>query len=605
MCGIVAYCGHGPAVPALMDGLARLEYRGYDSTGVALNPGDGRELTIVRAAGRLSHLITALTVDKEIDFRIGIGHTRWATHGVPSMANSHPHRDCTGKVAIVHNGTIDNAAALRAELETNGHLVATEVDTELIAHLIEASLSDAEPSELAEGPDRLVAAVAAAVRRLQGSWALAVTAEAFDCIVVTRHRSPLLVGESENAYMAASDVLGFESGIETIRELNDGDIVSLSSRAVWIDAHGRQIPARAPLPPFGPVAAPTLDGAPDFTSKEIAEQPSAARHVINTIASRLDHGRLLDDLGLPLCGRVRLVACGSSFYAAQVTARVLASIGGIPTRVVIASECMTEVDETDTLTVAFSQSGETADVLTAMDIWPHPWLAVTNNPQSTLARRADGVLGLGCGPELGVAATKSFTAQVVAGSALAMAICAAHDRISGSELAHLQAQLAAVPDRLAATDEQVARIAATLAEELADQPGWIFVSRGAGMPYASEGALKLKELAYRWVEALPAGELKHGPIALVQDGTPVVVVQAQPAARLAVNVAEVAARGARVITVGGGEDATMPVVATDHEPPWGPLEAVIALQHLARGVTRYLGHDIDRPRNLAKSVTVE
>lgn len=605
MCGIVAYCGHGSAVSALTDGLARLEYRGYDSTGVALNPGNGREVKFVRAAGRLSQLLVALTLDEECNFRIGIGHTRWATHGAPSTTNAHPHRDCTGKVAVVHNGTIDNAVMLRTELMADGHIVATEVDTELIAHLIEDNLSEARAHEVIEGPDLLVAAVAAATRRLQGSWALAVTAQGFDCVVVTRYRSPLLVGESEKAHTAASDVLGFELDVETIRELNDGDIVSLSSRAVWVDAHGRQIPARAPLLGPGPVAAATLDGAPDFTSKEMAEQPSAARHVIDTLGGRLEHGRLLDDLGLPLCCRVRLVACGSSFYAAQITARVLTRIGGIPTRVVIASECTADVNETDTLTVAFSQSGETADVLSAMDAWPRPWLAVTNNPQSTLARRADGVLGLGCGPELGVAATKSFTAQVVAGSALAIAMSAAHDRISGAELARLQAQLAAVPDRLAATDEQVAPIAAELAAELAHQPGWIFMSRGAGMPYASEGALKLKELAYRWVEATPAGELKHGPIALVQDQTPVVVVQAQPAARLAVNVAEVAARGARIITVGGGEDANLPVVAADEEPPWGPLEAVIALQHLALGVTRHLGHDVDRPRNLAKSVTVE
>jgi len=508
-------------------------------------------------------------------------------------------------VAVVHNGTIDNAAVLRAELTAAGHVVATEVDTELIAHLVEASLSDAAPFEVAEGPERLVAAVAAAVRRLAGSWALAVTAEGFDCVVVTRHHSPLLVGESEHAYMAASDVLGFGPSIEAIRELNDGDIVSLAARAVWVDVHGRQIPARAPLPAFEPLIEATLAGAPDFTSKEIAEQPSVARYVIDTLSGRLEHGRLLNDLGLPLCSRVRLVACGSSFYAAQVTARVLASVGGIPARVVIASERSADVSEIDTLTIAFSQSGETADVLTAMDTWPRPWLVVTNSPQSTLARRADGVLGLGCGPEFGVAATKSFTAQVIAGSALAIAICAAHERISGSQLANLQAQLATVPERLAATDERVAPIAAALASELAHYPGWIFMSRGAGMPYASEGALKLKELAYRWVEALPAGELKHGPIALVQDGTPVVVVQAQPAARLAVNVAEVAARGARIITVGAGEDASLPVVAADKEPPWGPLEAVIALQHLALGVTRHLGHDVDRPRNLAKSVTVE
>ena len=243
-------------------------------------------------------------------------------------------------------------------------------------------------------------------------------------------------------------------------------------------------------------------------------------------------------------------------------------------------------------------------MLAARETWSGRWLTITNRPQSSLARLSNTVLHLDCGPELGVAATKSFVAQVVAGSALALALGVARGQVDAAQAKRLESLLTGVPDRLAATDAMAAPMAARLATQLARESGWIYISRGAGVAYASEGALKLKELAYRWVEVLPAGELKHGPIALVQPGTPVVVVRAEPAARLEVNVEEVAARGARIVTV-GGHDATLPAVLPAEAPPWGPLEAVVALQHLAREVARRLGNDVDRPRNLAKSVTVE
>ncbi|MBW0101541.1 glutamine--fructose-6-phosphate transaminase (isomerizing) [Pseudonocardia sp. KRD291] len=604
MCGIVAYRGLRPALPALLQGLSRLEYRGYDSTGVALNPGDGHPVEVYRAAGRLPELAAVLPAAGQVSCT-GIAHTRWATHGAPTVANAHPHVDCTGTVAVVHNGTLDDAAELAAELTAAGHLLSSDVDTELVAHLVESHLS---PITTGAGPTAaaVVAAVGAATARLRGSWALAVTVRGLDAVVLARHRSPLLVGEGDDFTMASSDQLGFATEVHTVRELAEGDIVVLGDRHGWFDHTGRAVTTPRPGRPAEPPAAPAdRGGADDFTAKEIDDQPAAAEHLIATVAGRLARGALLHDLGLPTGERIRLVACGSSAYAARVTARVLATVAGIPATVVIASEATADAAEPDTLTIAFSQSGETADVLAALDHWHDPLLAVTNNPQSTLARRSDAVLGLGCGPEFGVAATKSFTNQVLAGSALALSLASALGRLSVGELVGFEDQLAQVPARMAATHRLSAGPARDLARRLAMHPAFIYTSRGAGVPYAFEGALKLKELAYRWVEALPAGELKHGPLALIQAGTPVILVQARPLDRLAVNGREMAARGARLIIIGPGEDADVPVAAADHEPPWGPLESVIALQHFARETTRHLGHDVDRPRNLAKSVTVE
>jgi glucosamine--fructose-6-phosphate aminotransferase (isomerizing) len=626
MCGIVAYCGRASAVPALLGGLNRLEYRGYDSAGIALLHRPAYRLGIERAAGRLASLLEALpdsSWDTACEVPIGIGHTRWATHGEPTAANAHPHRDCTATIAVVHNGTIDNAAALTDQLTATGHRIDTEVDTELIAHLIEdhlhgvsspathasigAGTATTEPGDRAGALGRLADAVAAAVEQLQGSWALAVIAQGVPGVVLARHRSQLLVGVTPTTLTAASDTLGLCPLAEAIRELCDGDIVTLAPgrELHWRSAGGRWVDPPAPLRLSVQHIITELEGAPDYTGKEIAEQPAVAARILDAISGRLTTARLLGDLGIPDdCVRVRLLACGSSYYAAAVTARMLTQFAGVPAQAVIASEHADDACGSDVLTVAFSQSGETADLLAAREHGhTGPWMAITNNPHSTLARCCDAVFDLDCGPELAVAATKSFTAQVVAGAAFALALGAARGT---PDVAEWERVLLDIPDRLAATDVLARPVAVELARGLAHQPGWVYTSRGAGMPYAQEGALKLKELAYRWTEALPAGELKHGPIALITSGVPVIAVLAQPAARLAVNTRELAARGAHIITVGGaGHDAVLPAVLPTREPPWGPLESVVALQHLAREVTVELGHDVDRPRNLAKSVTVE
>ncbi|MFC5063106.1 glutamine--fructose-6-phosphate transaminase (isomerizing) [Actinomycetospora atypica] len=598
MCGIVAHHGLVPALPALLDGLERLEYRGYDSVGVALDPGDGGLPSVHRTVGRLPALVAALPGEAH-GATSGIGHTRWASHGAPVAANAHPHRDCSGHVALVHNGTIEDASRVRAELAVRGHRIATEVDSELIAHRIE----DALPAV----PDlhAVVRAVALAVDGLRGTWALAVLVGGVDGVVLARRSSPLLVGAGGGRLMAASDELGLGPEITEAREVPDGHLVALAGDVLWFDGQARPVPAPSSWSLGARSASVDRGSAPDFTAKEIDEQPAAARRLLDGLLGRLQGGQLLEDLGLGAPARIRLVACGTSGHAAEVTARVLAVEGAIPTRVVTASEPDLAVPEPGTLTVAVSQSGETADVLAALDRWGDPVLAITNAPRSSLARRADAVLGLGCGPEVGVAATKTFTAQVVAGVALALAVASGTGRLSAARLAHLEEVLDGLPMRLATTAARAAGPAADLAEELAGEPGVVFVSRGAGVPYAREGALKLEELTYRWVEAVPAGELKHGPIALLGPGTPAVVVAAKPRGRLAVGIAEMTARGARAVVVGPPEDATLPTCAPSEEPPWGPLEAAIALQLFAREMTVRLGHEVDRPRNLAKSVTVE
>lgn len=586
-------CGQAAALPSLLEGLRRLEYRGYDSAGVALSSA-GSHPEIYRAMGPLAALEAVLPEGGSVG-TTGIGHTRWATHGAPSTENAHPHRDCRGTIAVVHNGTIENAGELRAALTTTGHRIATEVDTEVIAHLIEHALRGRR--DLAS----LVEAVGAAAARLTGSWALAVTAVGVEGIVVTRHHSPLLVAVTSTAVMASSDALGFSGEVETVRELADGDIVALGPQrsVTWFDAAARPTESRVPLQVSASQLRVELDGAADFTAKEIAEQPTTAENLLERIGAGL-----ITDLALPVPARIRLVACGSSAYAAQVTARTLSMAAGIPARVVTASEYADDLDEPGTLTIAFSQSGETADVLAARRAWTGPWLTVTNSAHSSLARRSDAIIDLACGPEMGVAATKSFTAQVIAGAALALQFGRVRGLVSAPVLDAWQETLYGLPSRLAATDALSRPVAASLAADLAEHPAWVYISRGAGIPYAYEGALKLKELAYRWTEVLPAGELKHGPIALIQPGVPVIAINAEPLSKLAVNISELRARGAQIVSVGGRE-STLPVVLPEQEPPWGPLEAVVALQHLARETTRHLGHNVDRPRNLAKSVTVE
>jgi glucosamine--fructose-6-phosphate aminotransferase (isomerizing) len=593
MCGIVACRTGGRATEFLLPALRQLEYRGYDSAGVAVGDPRTGSLSVVRSSGRLSALQQQVDAHRRrLTGGLGIGHTRWATHGAPTDRNAHPHRDCTGDLALVHNGIVDNAPELRAELRGRGHDLRTDVDSEVLVHLIEEQRRAGHP--LAESTWR-------ALSRARGSWAVAVLARDSDALVVASHRSPLVLAGTGDGVLAASDVMGLLGRAATVHVLGDGDVADIGAEVRWYGSDGTRKAPPEPVNAPWAVSDVQMTGFDDYMEKEIAEQAVLSSRLLERQVPKVADGALWRDLGLPLPARVRFVACGTSYNASAVAARVVRRVAGLPTQLVTASEHDAHLPEPDVLTVAVSQSGETADVLTAVE-QPHgPLLAVTNALHSTLARRADAVLDCRAGPEVGVAATKTFTAQVLVGSALGLALAAAR----GVDVSEHVASLARVPAQLRAADEIAGPLAEKLATDLSGATGFLFIGRGAGLPYAAEGALKLKEITYRWAECHAAGELKHGPIALIERGTPVVVVDEPDNRRLDGNIAEITARGARLIRIGANGDSTFPVLAGVNGAPWGPLPAVLPLQHLARRLARTLGHDPDRPRNLAKSVTVE
>jgi glucosamine--fructose-6-phosphate aminotransferase (isomerizing) len=588
-----------PALGYLIPALRRLEYRGYDSAGVAVHTTTG-EIARLRSVGRIETLEKRLPgwVGPDLD-GVGIGHTRWATHGEVTERNAHPHSDCTRRITLVHNGIITNADALRAELVAAGHVLESVVDSEVLAHLIE--------DRLAESGD-LHDAVRAALTRARGSWALAVLDGSTGRLVVATHRSPLVVARSDRGDFAASDATAIADWVEELHVLRDGDVVELADQHRWSGVDG---PCAAPptVPCIWRPENAQLGGYRDFMAKEIDEQPEVAARVLAALAPGIADGTLWGDLALPPLHRVQIVACGTSLHAGQILGRLLSRLGGIPVTLSVASEADENV-EAGTLTIAISQSGETADVLRAVETSSaasgRPLLALTNNPHSTLARCADAVVGCDAGVEIGVAATKTFISQVLTGVGVALSGLVACGRLDTPRARALVAELDELPDRLAAATVTAGHLIPALSTELTGAPGFLFLARGCGLPYAAEGALKLKELTYRWAQSYPAGELKHGPLALVENGTPVVVVDnGDP--RLPGNVAEVRARGARVISI-GGPGTTIPVTvsrAAALSPPWGPLETVVPLQVLARTLALALGRDVDKPRNLAKSVTVE
>jgi glucosamine--fructose-6-phosphate aminotransferase (isomerizing) len=582
------------ALDFLLPALARLEYRGYDSAGVSVQTRSGQVVRL-RSVGRLAALgeCVAAVHGPTLD-GVGIGHTRWATHGLVSEANSHPHVDCTGKVHVVHNGIIENADDLREELRGRGHAFATDVDSEVVAHLVEERL----------GPDTdLAHAVSGAVAELRGSWALAVLCEGVRAVVVTAHHSPLLVGHGEGGAFAASDVTAFSGWTDDVRVVEDRQVVVLRESGL----EGLE-PGSCGVGPIAVAtpAAPTDIGPglfPDHMAKEIAEQPRAVAGVVDRLAGGISDAVTWRQLGLPELTGVRFVACGTSLNAAAVLARLLAR-WGVPSVLTPASELDGTAPGAGFLDIALSQSGETADVLRALENRQAPLLVLTNAPHSTLARGADAVVELGTGPEIGVAATKTFSAQVAVGACVLLSALVSSGRLPILPARSLADRLRDLPEELANAHDLASQVCPEVAAGLAEAPGFLFLGRGAAVPYAAEGALKLKELTYRWADHQPAGELKHGPIALVDTGTPVVVVD-DGNAKLRANVAEVEARGARVLDVGGA-GSVLPYRRGDAEAvPWGPLPAVVALQHLAREVALRLGRDVDKPRNLAKSVTVE
>jgi glutamine---fructose-6-phosphate transaminase (isomerizing) len=619
VCGIVGYAGKRPALDVVLDGLRRLEYRGYDSAGVAVVTDRG--LAVEKKAGRLANLEAELDLVGRAGFvgTAGMGHTRWATHGAPVDRNSHPHLDAEGRLAVVHNGIIENFIALRRELEADGVEMVSDTDTETAAHLISRAYRTGDTA------GDLPASVRAVCRRLEGAFTLVVThADEPDQVVAARRSSPLVVGVGDGEHFVASDVAAFIEHTRDAVELGQDQLVVITRTGYDVtDFHGEPATAK-PFRVNWDLSAAEKGGHDYFMLKEIEEQPAAIR---DTLRGHFDAGRIildeqrLSDQDLRDVDKVFVIACGSAYHSGLVAKYAIEHWTRLPVEVELASEFRYRdpVLDRDTLVVAVSQSGETADTLEAVRHAREQKarvLAVCNTNGAQIPRESDAVLYTHAGPEIGVASTKAFLAQIVAnylvGLALAQARGTKYPDEVGREFAELEAMPAAV-ERVLATIEQVRE----LAHDLADAKAVLFLGRHVGYPVALEGALKLKELAYMHAEGFAAGELKHGPIALIEDGLPVVIVMPSPKGRavlhgkLLSNISEIQARGARTIVIAEEGDETVRPFA-DHliEVPavptlLQPLVSTVPLQVLAAEIARTRGYDVDKPRNLAKSVTVE
>ncbi len=608
MCGIVGYVGPRDVVSVLIEGLARLEYRGYDSAGVAVLNGAGVETR--KLAGRIAGLRELLT-RKPLHGRCGIGHTRWATHGAPTERNAHPHTDCTGKLALVHNGIIENADVLRKRLEEDGHRFVTETDTETLVHLIEES-----PGATLEA--RLIAAL----DHVEGTYGIAVVAETDPGkIVVARRGSPVLLGVGDGEFLVASDASAVLGHTRSVVYLNDGDVAVVTPEGYRVLDREAREQQRAVDDIEWDLDAIALGGYPHFMLKEISEQAESVR---STLRGRLlvsEGTARLNGLNLTTeqCNEIRhivIVACGTSWHAGLVGRHILEELARIPVSVEYASEYRyrRQVRLPGTVTIAISQSGETADTLEALRsarAGGSTVLGLVNVVGSTIAREADGGIYLHAGPEIGVASTKAFTSQVVA--LLLLGLYLGRQRgLDAEEGRRLVSQLVRLPElveRALAVEPQVR----ALAERYADARNALYLGRGANFPVALEGALKLKEISYIHAEGYPAAEMKHGPIALIDANMPVVCLAPKDSVypKIVSNMQEVKARGGRIIAItseGNGDLSKLAdhQVAVPASPPLiAPVLTVIPLQLLAYHIAVLRGCDVDRPRNLAKSVTVE
>jgi glucosamine--fructose-6-phosphate aminotransferase (isomerizing) len=625
MCGIIGITsGSGPdgdgqgILDVLIEGLARLEYRGYDSAGLALvGPAAADGMWRARAANGTRSLddLAKRTEDAPPHPSAGIGHTRWATHGRPSEGNAHPHADCTGRLALVHNGIIENHVELSDELIAAGHHLESETDTEVLAHLIESRL-DAWPAE------GLVGAVRAALTRVRGAFALAVVhADEPDVIVAARRVSPLIMGVSDGAAFLASDIPAILGLTHDFFILDDDRVAELRPGSISVTTADGTPVEPAPLHVDWDLDAARKDGYDDFMSKEMHEQPKA---VADTLLDRLlpDGTLVLDELHITneefrKVDKVFMVACGSSYHAGLMAKYAIEHWARVPVEIDIASEFRYRnpvVDER-TLVVGISQSGETVDTFQAVreaKALGAKVLVISNVVDSSMARDADAVLYTRAGPEIGVAATKTHLAQIVALEILALYLAQARGTLSPADARGLLAAMGSLPDKVATAVGRSAEVQA-VAERYRDSPSFIFLGRHVGYPVALEGALKLKEISYLRAEGFPAGELKHGPIALVEPGTVVVGVATRTPVweKMIANIAEVKSRGASVVLVaddGDDEtarhaDAVLWVPATEHL--FAPVLDVVPLQLFAYWLARLHGLDVDRPRNLAKTVTVE
>ncbi len=609
MCGIVGYTGPREAGPILIEGLKRLEYRGYDSAGIALVDDSG-QLFVEKRAGKLANLQTAIA-DRTPHAAIGLAHTRWATHGRPNDLNAHPHQDCTGEITVIHNGIIENFRELRDGLEERGHVLTSETDTEAIAHLIEEAYS----GDIAE-------ATRHALRRIEGAYALAVMHRGEpDRLVGARQNVPLVVGLGKGETFLASDVAAILAHTDQVIFLEEGDVADLRPWGVTItDVAGSPV-SRSTTTITWTAEAAEKGGFDHFMLKEIHEQPTALRQSIAGRVTRSDEIVVEELAGLAarLAGirRIELIACGTAYYAALIGAAALQDWSGLPARATVGSEFRYSPPPLDpeTLVIAVTQSGETADTIAPTRLARERGctvIAVTNTVGSAITREADAVLFLQAGPEVAVAASKTFVTQVTTLIILAAAIAKARGTLPKEREVQLAQALRALPEAAQRTLD-LAGGTADLARRYVNSRGFMFVGRGYGYPAALEGALKLKEVSYVHAEGYAAGELKHGPISLLDAECPLVAVATRSAVydKVISNVMEGRARDARVIAIATEGDPQIERFADevcwvpDTDEVLSPILAVIPLQLFAYHTAVARGTDVDQPRNLAKSVTVE
>ncbi|HUV69375.1 MAG TPA: glutamine--fructose-6-phosphate transaminase (isomerizing) [Terracidiphilus sp.] len=627
MCGIVGYVGKKKVVPVIIEGLRRLEYRGYDSAGIAVGSPSSPTLEVRRAPGKLANLEEVLR-EHPLEGTFGIGHTRWATHGRPTEENAHPHRDCTGRIVVVHNGIVENYLDLKRELIAKGHKFVTETDTEIIAHLIEQVQNDAT----AAGESiPLEVAVRRAVKHLTGAFALGVLSAAEpDKIVAARSGPPVVIGVGEDESFVASDVPGILHHTRNIYFLADGDMAILTLAGVQLtDFDGNPIHREITRILWDPIQA-EKGGYKHFMLKEIWEQPRA---ITDTTLGRvsLDSGKVylgemkISDEELAAASSINIAACGTSWHAAQAGKYMIERLARLPVDVDYASEYRyrNPIPDRNALGLLITQSGETADTLAAqreMIALGSKTVAICNVVDAMVAREAHGAIYTHAGPEIGVASTKAFTAQLTALFLLALKLGRLRGRIDTEQSVALIEELSRIPAKI----EEVLRSSSAQCEQLAASfstaRDFLYLGRGIHFPIALEGALKLKEISYIHAEGYPAGEMKHGPNALIDETLPVVVLatrdESDPASKLRYektlsNIQEVTARSGRVIAVATEGDTTIGdlVEHVIHIPPaielLSPLIEVVPLQLLAYYIAVRRGCDVDQPRNLAKSVTVE
>ena len=613
MCGIIGYIGSKPVVPVLIEGLRKMEYRGYDSAGVALVSPEG--IALRRSAGKLINLENAIR-NEPVDGLYGLGHTRWATHGRPTEENAHPHRDCTGRIVVVHNGIIENYLELKEELQAQGHDFKTETDTEIVAHLVEREMQG----------DGLENGVRRALKLMRGMFAIVlVSVDDPEKIVAVRNGPPIVIGLGEDEFFVASDIPAILAHTRDVVFLGDEEMAVITRSGVqFTDFTGRAVSKTTQRVLWDPIAA-EKGGHKHFMLKEIYEQPTAARDTILGRVS-LETGRIfladlnISDAEIKAAGKVTIVACGTSWHAALVGKYLIEALAQVPVEVDYGSEYRYRnpiVAERE-LAIVITQSGETADTLAALREARRKGaktIAVCNVVGSMATREADGTVYTHAGPEIGVASTKAFTSQLIALQLLALYLAQVRQTLSSDAIRRHIGELLKMPLIL----EQAIKASAfteKVAERFHSRSDFLYLARGINYPIALEGALKLKEISYIHAEGYPAGEMKHGPIALIDEQMPVVAIAPNDHVfeKMIGNVQEAKARGGSVIAITSEGDPRMAGVLDANDmmlpmpettPLLTPIVMTIPLQLLAYHIAVRRGCDVDQPRNLAKSVTVE